>query len=396
MNKPQSTLVIGAGILGLAVGRELLLRNPGARVTILEKESEIACHQTSHNSGVIHSGIYYPQDSLKASLCREGIPLLHQFCDDHGIERRVCGKVIVATRAEELSSLEWVYERGKANKIPGLRKISRKELREREPAVAGLKALFLPKVALINFRVVAEAIAKDFKERGGKITLHARIKSIHASKSGWGVETERKTHKVNALINCAGLQADEVAEMAGCNLPIRIVPFRGEYFRLKPEWAKKIHGLVYPAPDPRFPFLGVHLTPTLTGEMRVGPNAVLALSREGYRWTHLNARDVLKLFRYPGFWRMSLRNWKMGLAEAARAMMKPLYTAQVNKLLPGVRSSDLMPDGSGVRAQAVGRDGSLMDDFLYVHEPHAVHLLNAPSPAATTSFALAKHIVNLL
>lgn len=392
--KPR--VVIGAGIVGLAVARELLLCRPGAKVLVLEKESDIATHQTGHNSGVIHSGIYYPLHSDKAKSSREGVRLLHEFCDHHSIPRRRCGKVIVATEPEELPRLEKLYQQGTINKIPGLRQIGPEELREIEPRVSGLKALYLPEVSLVDFRKVAGAIRQEVESLGGTVSLHRKVCRIHSESNEIGIETEHQTYRGSYLINCGGLYSDRIARSAGLEPPVRIIPFRGEYFDLNPEIAREIRGLVYPVPDPRFPFLGVHLTPTLDGRVTAGPNAVLALSREGYRWKDINLQEVLDDFAYGGFWKMTFRYWRTGVFEMARSLLKTLYVASVRKFLPSLKASDLWPDGSGVRAQAVAKNGDMVHDFLYLRQPRAIHILNAPSPAATASLAIAKKIVDLL
>ena len=392
----ESVLVIGAGIVGLAVARELVLRRPGEKVWVLEKEPDIATHQSGHNSGVIHSGIYYSAGSEKAKGCREGIRLLNEFCDRFAIKRKRSGKVIVATQAEELAGLERLYQQGLANQISGLRKVGSEELREIEPAVFGLKALYLPEVSLVDFREVSTALKKEFESRGGVVLLHRRVTRIHSEKNEVRVETDRGTHTASYLINCAGLYSDRIAELSGCEVSLRIVPFRGEYFRLGPGVAKGIHGLIYPVSDPRFPFLGVHLTPTLDGEVTAGPNAVLALAREGYRWGNVNLREIVDYLSYEGFWRMTIKYWRTGLFEIARSLRKSLYAASVRRFLPDLKASELLPGGSGVRAQAVAKNGELVHDFLYLQQPRATHILNAPSPAATASLALAKKIVDLL
>lgn len=396
MAVPSPTAVIGGGIVGLAVAREILFREPDAKVLLLEKESDIATHQTGHNSGVIHSGIYYPAESEKARRSREGAQLLVEFCEQHQIAHKRVGKAIVATSSTEFSLLDRLFEQGLANKIPGLRRISREELRGIEPAVTGLRGLYLPEVEIVDFREVAKALKEDFLNRGGMVFLHRRVVSLREKGNRVHLQTESGEFEGSYLINCAGLYSDLVARQAGLKVPIQILPFRGEYFLLPREQAAKIRGLVYPVPDPRLPFLGVHLTPTLAGEVTVGPNAVLALAREGYRWSDVNWREAAEYLTYPGFWRMGLRYWKTGFFEAARSLSKSLYAASARKFLPGLRTSDLLPGGSGVRAQAVDFQGNLLHDFLYVEGPRSFHVLNAPSPAATASLAIARKIFCLI
>ena len=392
----MSFLVVGGGIVGLASARELLLRSPSEKVLLLEKERQIAAHQTGHNSGVIHSGIYYPPGSEKAASCREGTRLLNEFCDRHGIERRKVGKAIVATGPQELGRLEKLYEQGKAHGIPGLRLISPGELKEIEPEVSGLRALYLPEVALVDFRKVAEALRREFEQAGGVVALHHKVTGIQEKNGKVCVETERESHAADFLINCSGLYADVVAIQAGCRPPVRIVPFRGEYFSLAPGKAARVRGLVYPVPDPEFPFLGVHLTPTLTKEVTVGPNAVLALAREGYGWRNVNLGEFFGTLSYGGFWKMAGKYWRTGIFEVVRSLLKPIYLASVRKFLPDLTLSDLLPGGSGVRAQAVDPEGRLVNDFISLKQSRAVHVLNAPSPAATAALALAKRIADLV
>ncbi|MBN1688831.1 MAG: L-2-hydroxyglutarate oxidase [Candidatus Omnitrophica bacterium] len=392
----RHVIVIGGGIVGLAVARELLLRDSSLKVSILEKDGEVGSHQTGRNSGVIHSGIYYPPGSLKAELCREGMRLIEEFCDRHHIQRRVRGKVIVAVKEAELPFLEKLYERGKANQIPDVRMISAEELKEIEPAITGIKALHLPHVPVVDFQKVAAEIRQEFESMGGRVFCRREVTAIHAKGSKITVKVRNENFIGSYLINCAGLYCDRIAAMAGCKSPVRIIPFRGEYYRLNHHWASKVRGLVYPVPDPRFPFLGVHLTPVITGEVKVGPNAMLALARQGYAWYDINLRDIFSMFLYPGFWKMSIKYWRMGLVEMSQAVWKPLYVRSVKQFLPGVPSSALIRDNSGVRAQAVDQQGNLVQDFLYLQQPNATHILNAPSPAATASFAIAKKIVDLI
>lgn len=391
----NTLLVVGGGIIGLAVAREILNQFPERKVLLLEKEPDIATHQTGHNSGVIHSGIYYPAGSDKALCSREGIELLREFSDRHKILRKRLGKVIVATASSELQGLDWLYKQGLANKIPGLRRISSEELKEIEPAVRGLAALHLAEVEIIDFRAVGRALKDEFLAQGGNLVLHRRVSAIRGKPEGVIVQTESGEYEGSYLINCAGLYSDWVARKAGERVSIRIIPFRGEYFLLRPELASKIRGLVYPVPDPELPFLGVHLTPTLKGQVLVGPNAVLALCREGYRWSQVHWGEILDYLVYPGFWRMSFRYWKTGIFETARSLLRPLYAASARKFLPELRASDLLAGGSGVRAQAVDSEGRLLHDFLYTQSRRALHVLNAPSPAATASLAIARKIVKL-
>lgn len=433
----HQTVVIGAGIVGLATAREILLQRPGTKLTVLEKEPEIAQHQTGHNSGVIHSGIYYKPGSQKSQTCREGIGLMREFCDKHAIKRKRVGKVIVIFEEKERAGLKRLYEQGAANKVPGLREISQAELREIEPAIKGIAALHLPEVEIVDYKAIAAALKKEIEERGGEIHLHdkvTRIESrsdrvvIHTKLSSsppacpagrHGVRRESKddprlkacgddegveicgndtvkTHEASFYINCAGLYSDKIAQLAGARPPTRIIPFRGEYYYLSEDWAKKIRGLVYVIPDPRFPFLGVHLTPTLEGRAKAGPNAVLALAREGYSKKDINLAEIFDMAAGPHLWRMMSRYWKMGMEELVKSYAKGIYASQLARMLPDIKASDLLPGPTGVRAQAVEPDGRLADDFLYIRSPQAIHVLNSPSPAATASLAIAKRITALI
>lgn len=383
-------VVAGGGIVGLTVAREILLRFPDAKVTLLEKERSLAMHQTGHNSGVIHSGIYYPPDSEKARGCREGIPLLNAFCDRHAIARKKVGKVIVATDDAELATLERISVQGKA--VAGMRLIGRDELRDVEPAIDGIKAIHLPDVAIIDYRTVCGKLREEIVEKGGEVFVAHKVLSV----TDKVIETEQGSYQADHFINCGGLHSDRIAEASGVKSPVRIIPFRGEYFTLADRMAREIRGLVYPVPDPRYPFLGVHLTPMMDGRVTAGPNAVLALAREGYGWRNINLRDVADAALFPGFWRMAMTHWKTGLFELTRSAIKPLYAGSVRKFLPQLSDADLLPGDSGVRAQAVDGNGTLIHDFLYVRGPRSTHILNAPSPAATASFSIARRIVDLL
>lgn len=390
----KSILVVGGGIVGFAVALELQSRYPDLKILILEKEGRIAAHQTGHNSGVIHSGIYYKPGSLKAETCLEGAFLLHQFCDRHHIPRKRSGKVIVASHAGEIPALEQLYQQGIANRIQNIKMISRDELREIEPAVHALKAIHLPDVSLVDFQRVCETIRGEFAKKGGTVHLHQKVQAIRFSSHEVVAQTDRGEHTADYLVNCAGLYSDHIAEQAGCKIPARIIPFRGEYFLLREEIAKKIRGLVYPVPDPQFPFLGVHLTPTLKGEITVGPNAVLALAREGYSWKDVNLSEMADYLTYFGFWRMALKCWRTAMFELFRSFFKSIYATSVRNFLPDLKSSDLLSGGSGVRAQTVNENGEFIHDFLYLQQPRALHIVNAPSPAATASLAIAKRVVD--
>jgi L-2-hydroxyglutarate oxidase LhgO len=389
-----NVIVIGGGVVGLAVAFEITRRFPRTRLLVLEKEAGVARHQSGHNSGVIHSGIYYKPGSLKARLCVAGAAAMIEFCREHGIPHRICGKVIVATRPGELPRLEDLRRRGEANGLTGLRIISPEELREIEPHALGLQALVVPSTGVTDYAVVCEKYAELVSAAGGSVLTSAIATAIRRSADEIVVETSRGAFATNALINCAGLFSDRVARMAGDNPGVMIVPFRGEYYDLTPERAALVRALIYPVPDPQFPFLGVHFTRRITGKVDAGPNAVLALAREGYRHTDISPRDLVSSLTFPGFWRMARRHWRNGLGEWHRSLSKPAFVRALQTMLPEVTASDLVPGGSGVRAQALRPDGGLVDDFQFVPSGKILHVLNVPSPAATASLTIARTIVD--
>ena len=384
--------VVGGGIVGLATARALLKRAPGLRVLLVEKEPRLAAHQTGHNSGVVHSGIYYCPGSLKAQLCREGSRRLAEFCETHHIAYRRCGKVIVATTPDELPRLQPLYERGLANGVPGLSRIGPERLRELEPHATGIAALHLPQVAIVDYVAVAQAMAKEIERSGGSIRSATRVLRVHRTSAAWNVQTTRGVYSTRWLVNCGGLHADRVARLAGDRTSMCIVPFRGEYYRLPASRASLVRGLIYPVPDPAMPFLGVHFTTMIHGGVHVGPNAVLALKREGYRRMDVSWRDCMDLVAHPGCWRMARRYWKTGLKETMRSWSPRAFLEAARRLVPSLTLEDLLPSPSGVRAQAVDADGSLLDDFCIRTSDHAVHVYNAPSPAATASLSIGEVI----
>lgn len=388
-------VVVGGGIVGLAVARQAGLRWPDATVTVLEKEPRVAAHQTGHNSGVVHSGLYYKPGSLKARLCVHGVQLLRGYCAEKGIEIRDVGKVVVAVREEEEARLDGLFERGKSNGVPGLAMISAAELREREPHAVGRRAIFSPYTAIVDYTAVCRALAADVAERG-QVVLGARVIAVRRTQGGGHTVVadgpDAEAYPCDLLINCAGLAADRVAVMAGDAAEPRIVPFRGEYFSLGPRAAGLVGGLIYPVPDPRYPFLGVHFTPTMTGKVLVGPNAVLAYAREGYTRTRVSARDLADIATWPGFWSMAKQHWRTGISEMYRSLNKRRYVATAREYLPELVAADLRPAPAGVRAQAVARDGALVDDFWISRVESVINVRNAPSPAATASLAIAEYI----
>lgn len=391
--KNYDVIIIGAGIIGLATALQLLKQRPHLKVAILEKEKIIAAHQTGHNSGVIHSGIYYKPGSLKAQNCIQGVKELKKFCLEHAIPFNTCGKVIIATKTEELPRLEELERRGKANGVEGLEMIDGERLREIEPHAAGIKALHSPHTAIIDYTQVAEAYAKEIRKLGGEIFLSQAVQKINKGV----VTTQDKAYEAKWVINCAGVYADRVAHMTekGVN-PKQIIPFRGEYYELIPEKRDMIKGLIYPVPDPKFPFLGAHLSKTMSGAVEAGPNAVLAFSREGYNKTDISLKDCADFLTYKGFWAMAARYWKIGFYEMYRSYSKRAFLRALQRLVPELQSEDLVHAESGVRSQVVLPDGKMLDDFSIVQQPGVIHVLNAPSPGATASLSIGRHISSLV
>jgi L-2-hydroxyglutarate oxidase LhgO len=389
-------VIIGGGIIGLSTALRLKREQyPHWRIAVVEKDDGLANHQTGHNSGVIHSGIYYRPDSHKARFCVDGAKALLKFCDENEIEYEQCGKVIVAIHESELARLDNLYERGVANGVQGLEMIGPERLREIEPHVSGVKAMWVPSTGIVDYKKVAAAYASRFQEAGGDIFTGAEVHRITKNSDTLAIETNLGVLQAKHLINCAGLHADRVAEMMGEDIDVRIIPFRGEYYTLRPESHHLVKGLIYPVPDPRFPFLGVHYTRNIHGQVEAGPNAVMALKREGYRKSDIDLMDSWGSLSFPGFWKMSMRYWKIGLGEMHRSYMKSVFVRDLQRLVPEIRAEDLAPGGAGVRAQAVSRNGALLDDFHIIQGREAVHVLNAPSPGATSSLAIGEYIGNL-
>jgi (S)-2-hydroxyglutarate dehydrogenase len=389
-----NVIIIGGGVVGLGVALEITRRFPHLRLLLLEKEDRVARHQSGHNSGVIHSGVYYKPGSLKARLCVTGAAAMVEFCREHGIAHNVCGKVIVATHAEELPRLEELRKRGEANGLTGLRLIGPQELREIEPHAAGLRALVVPSTGITDYAVVCQKYAELISASGGTVLTSAAATGVRRMPGEIVVESSKGAFSADALINCAGLFSDRISRMVGDDPGIMIVPFRGEYYDLVPERASLVRALIYPVPDPQFPFLGVHFTRRITGRVDAGPNAVFALAREGYRHTDINVRDLASAITFPGFWRMAGKHWRNALDEWHRSLSKPVFVRALQRLLPEVGENDLVPGGSGVRAQALKPDGSLVDDFQFVPSGKVLHVLNVPSPAATASLTIGKAIVD--
>jgi (S)-2-hydroxyglutarate dehydrogenase len=389
-----SVAIVGGGIVGLAVALETTRRLPQLRLLLLEKEDRVGRHQSGHNSGVIHSGIYYKPGSLKAKLCVTGAAAMIEFCRQHGIPHQVCGKVIVATHVEEFPRLEELCRRAEANGITGVRSIGREELKEIEPHASGLRALVVPLTGITDYAAVCDKYGELVSAQGGTILTSTAVTGLKRLSDEVVIETNRGSFSSSSLINCAGLFSDRISQMAGDDPQGIIVPFRGEYYDLIPERSELVRNLIYPVPDPRFPFLGVHFTRRISGRVDAGPNAVLAFRREGYRRADFDVRDMVSSMTFPGFWRMAAKNWRSGLGEFYRSFSKAAFVRALQRLVPEVRAQDLVPGEAGVRAQALNRNGGLVDDFHFVASRRLLHVLNVPSPAATASLAIGKMIVD--
>ncbi len=394
MKQPFDVVIIGAGIVGLATAMKLVRLYPQLRVAVVEKELGPARHQTGHNSGVIHSGLYYRPGSLKARTCVDGARQLREFCEKHGVPFEMCGKVVVATEPDEIPRLYELHRRGLANGVAGLHLLTSEQLREIEPNAAGLEALQVGSTGIIDFAQVARAYARVFQQHGGSLLFNHAVLAITTSATEIHLHTIEGTISTRGMINCGGLYSDRLARLAGLHPPCRIVPFRGEYYALKGTSAHLVNHLIYPVPDPRFPFLGVHFTRLLDGRREAGPNAVLAWAREGYRKTKVNPAELAETLTYPGFWRLAGRYWRAGLQEMLRSYSKTRFVRALQRLVPAITAADLEPGGAGVRAQALDASGRLIDDFVLLTADRSVHVLNAPSPAATSALAIADQILD--
>ncbi|AXK40245.1 L-2-hydroxyglutarate oxidase [Crenobacter cavernae] len=383
--------IVGGGIVGLSTGMALTRRFPNASILVLEKEAGWAAHQTGHNSGVIHSGIYYKPGSLKAKFAREGNRSMTSFCEENGIEHDICGKVIVATTRDELALLDNLYLRGRQNRLD-IEKIGPEALKEIEPHVNGLAAIRVPGAGIVDYRAVCRAFARIIEEGGGELRLGQEVRRI--TRGGGRVElvTQDAAYSARFLINCAGLFCDRVARMDDADPQLKIVPFRGEYYEIKPERRHLVKHLIYPVPNPAFPFLGVHYTRMIGGHVEAGPNAVLAFKREGYGKRDFNLRDMAEVLAYPGFWKLSAKYWREGLDEMVRSVSKTAFVKSLQQLIPDICADDLVPAPAGVRAQALKRDGGLVDDFHIIEGERSIHVCNAPSPAATASIEIGRHV----
>lgn len=387
--------VIGGGIVGLATAWRFSERFAGARIVILEKEATLARHQTGHNSGVIHSGIYYKPGSLKATNCRRGKALLEQFCREHGVPFETCGKVVIAVDAAEVPLLDRIQARALENGV-GCERVGPERLRELEPHAAGVAALHVPETGIVDYVAVCAKLADLIRATGAEIVLQAAVRQVRSDGARSVIATTAGEFAARSVVNCAGLHSDRVVQRSGMSRPVRIVPFRGEYYALKPEARGLCRNLIYPVPDPGFPFLGVHFTRSVHGDVECGPNAVLALAREGYRWSDVNLGDVWDVLGYPAFWRLAARHWRTGGGEVLRSLSRAAFTRSLQRLVPEIEEAHLDPAPAGVRAQALAPDGALVDDFLIRRSERIVHVCNAPSPAATSSLSIAETVVDAI
>ncbi len=388
----KNPLVIGGGLVGLGSAWQLLRSGRVSRLTLLEKEARVGAHQSTHNSGVLHAGLYYKPGSLKARMAVEGIREMTAYCQEKNIPHEICGKVVVAVDGSEVPRLRELESRGQANGLQGLQWLGGEELRAIEPHAAGVAALHVPEEGIVDYAAVCDALRGDIAARGGQIVTGAAVRGLRETPDGWIAQTPAGEFEGDFIVNCAGLQCDRVCRLAGGNPTDRIIPFRGEYYKLRTESAHLVTNLIYPVPDPKFPFLGVHFTRLIGGGIEAGPNAVLALAREAYRKTQWNARDMADALSFPGLWKFLARHPRMAWEEGARSLSRKLFCRSLQRLVPDLREEDLSPGGAGVRAQAISPEGELVQDFRLVPGRRALHVLNAPSPAATASLAIGRHI----
>ncbi len=392
----EHMIVVGGGIIGLATAWRLGQRFPDARVTVLEKEPAVCRHQSGHNSGVLHAGLYYKPGSRKARLAVTGIRQMIEFCQQHSIPHDVCGKIVVATEVEELPRLHALFERGAQNGLEGLKMLTGDELREIEPHAAGIAAIRVPQEGIVDYPRVCETLVDLIRGQGGEVVTSARVTAIDREGSGWRVHSAAGDYEASRIVTCAGLQSDRVAALTGVHRTVRIVPFRGEYYKIRPERQHLVRNLIYPVPDPKFPFLGVHFTRLIHGGVEAGPNAVLALAREGYTKTDINPRDIFDAITFNGLWRFLGKYPKMCWQETRRSFSRALFCASLQRLVPDIRPEDLSEGGAGVRAQAMFPDGAFVEDFHFVEGPGELHVVNAPSPGATASLAIGEDIAQSL
>ncbi|MEO8447600.1 MAG: L-2-hydroxyglutarate oxidase [bacterium] len=388
----SDVIIVGAGILGLSTAYEMLKKNSSLSICILEKESGVAVHQTGHNSGVIHSGIYYKPGSLKALNCVRGYKMLLEFCNENNIKYDICGKIIIATEEKELDTLQTIYERGIENGLTGTKIITNEEIREIEPNATGIRGIAVPQTGIVDYKYVSEIIDKKIREKNCKINFNEEVEDIKQSGNEVEVITKKNKYKSSVVIVCAGLYSDRLASMTNADIGFRIIPFRGEYYKLKDDSRKLIKNLIYPVPDPLFPFLGVHFTKRIDGVVEAGPNAVLALRKEGYKRSDLNIREAVQSLTYGGFHKIAAKYWRVGIYEIYRSLSKREFVRSLQRLVPKITVDDLESGGSGVRAQACTKDGRLIDDFLFIENERVINICNAPSPAATSAFSIGETI----
>lgn len=389
-------IIVGGGIVGLATAYHTLKLNPSCKLAVLEKESSVAAHQTGHNSGVIHSGIYYKPGSLKATNCITGYNMLLDFCNTHTIAHDLCGKLIVAVDNTELPELEKLYERGLQNGLSQIKYIPQAQIAEYEPNLRGVKAIHVPYTGIIDYTEVCEVLVNQIQLMGGRLFLNNKVVDIDVRHDATTIITNNNTFTTDMLVNCAGLFCDKIAELAGEKTDTRIIPFRGEYYMLRPEKRKLVKNLIYPVPDPNFPFLGVHFTRMIYGDVEAGPNAVFAFKREGYHKSDVDLVELAESLAWPGFRKVAAKYWKTGMGEFYRSFSKAAFTKALQRLIPDITEDDLMPAEAGVRAQACDRTGGLLDDFKIIEKPNAIHVLNAPSPAATSSLSIGHTIASII
>ncbi|MGD1893188.1 MAG: L-2-hydroxyglutarate oxidase [Cyclobacteriaceae bacterium] len=389
-------VIIGGGIVVLATALKIKEQQPQLKLAVLDKEKQVAAHQTGHNSGVIHSGVYYKPGSLKAKNCVRGYDMLIEFCDQHEISYELCGKVIVATNPKEQPQLDTIQSRGKANGLTGLKRLAKEEIAKYEPHVNGLEAIFVPQTGIIDYKAVSQKYAKLMQEKDGKLFLDRKVLDIRTHVGGSTIITNHGTFTTRVVVNCAGLYSDKIASMMREDVNVKIVPFRGEYYELKEDKQYLVKNLIYPVPDPNFPFLGVHFTRMIQGGIEAGPNAVLAFRREGYTKTDVNFSELSETLRWPGFQKVARKYWQTGMGEMYRSFSKSAFTKALQHLIPDIREEDLIPGEAGVRAQACDREGGLLDDFKIMEDEYAVHVLNAPSPAATSSLSIGQTVSELV
>lgn len=394
MNR-YDVVIIGAGIVGLAAAHKLRERRSQLKIAVVEKESTVACHQTGHNSGVIHSGVYYKPGSLKALNCLKGYRLLLDYLRTHDIEHDICGKLIVATHQDQVPQLQSLMSRGEANGLKGLQLLSAEQSLDYEPHVNSVQSLLVPQAGIVDYKAVARHLHHQLRNQEVDFYFNSPVRDMGERRNGCHIVTPGKSFESNTIINCAGLYSDQVAEMITTSLDVRILPFRGEYYELKPESHHLVKNLIYPVPDPRFPFLGVHFTRMIGGGVECGPNAVLALAKEGYSWGDIHPGEIMATLGWPGFYKVATRYWDVGAMEVARSMVKSRFVKSLQALIPEVSGADLTVGGSGVRAQACSRDGQLLDDFHIIQGTNSIHVLNAPSPAATSCFAIGETIADI-